>query len=1026
MGKKSKAAKAKAKAIAKTKEEKAPELTTSVEVKGENKELEVEPPKVEEIKKENETKIEEIDHKVEKEEPAEVDEPLNEAKENAEIKDGQPVILSKTKMTSAKKRRVEKALNKISLKNRRVQLFEELTKYMLTDEELPNLKSSTLLGVETDEENKVVVIIPKKATAVQKKPKVVKKVEEEKVTKIVVEDGKKTFGFGFSTEKVQLEDKPKEPEKPKLGRVVLINTKMESEESSESNDEEEEKMESPSEENSEDTSTHSDQENEENEDVLIKEPKNETMECEEKSEESDGEAHSEKDETNETLQKEKMEEDNLKLDFSDDAYEAESTPKHNQTEDTKSQSVDDAKKVKENKTKLEEVRKNKIVYPVYIPRSKEIKERRNGLPIMMEEANIIEAVIENEVVVICGETGSGKTTQIPQILYEIGFGNENSQFSGLIGVTQPRRIAATAMAERVSEEMGELGNQVSYKIRYDTNVSQDTKIKFMTDGILLKEAQSDVMMTPYSCIIIDEAHERSINTDVLIGLLSRIVKLRNKQNKPLRLIIMSATLRVSEFLDNTNLFKERPKMIHIGSRQYPVVSYFSRTTVIDDYCSEAIKLIVKIHTKLPRGGILVFLTGKREIEDVCTRLNAMQQFQDTLCALPLYSSLDPEKQRKVFQKDPKGRRLCIVSTNVAETSLTIPDIRYVVDSGRAKERLYDVKSGVSSFVIDWISQANAQQRAGRAGRCMAGYCYRMYSSAMYHDTFTQFTEPEVRRMPLESVVLTLKGMGIEKVVNFPFPSQISCEGLKRAVRLLQLIGLLDKKEDITDLGKIVKEYPLHPRLGKLLHLLNKEELGEVALSLVSALSVGDLFIDGHFNRSIFTNKDSDLLSYVTMVDAFRLGNSKKGVTLKEFCQQYGVKQQAFKEILQLREQLCGILKVPNELPKRLTTPEENVKIRKVIANCFVDNVGRLVKKEEMGKFAKLNIRNAYITAVAKEPCVIAQQSFLFGQIPDYVVFHEIIEFNYKSMRGVTRVNYKWLEDVSPDFMKLFEKKTFAE
>lgn len=725
---------------------------------------------------------------------------------------------SNTKMTAAKKKRVEKARQKVALKVRRQELFRELSKMMLTSEELPNFRSSTMLGVDMDAENKEnIVIMPKKAVPKQpKQKKTPVKEEPEKVTQIVVADGKKTFGFGFVNDNVKVVEKEQEVVQPKMDveRVIFINTPKEEEEDSSVSDQ------------------------------------GESME-----EISEGEESTDEGSQNQSVQE-------TKDPFRGTRETSRVRSVTTRLEELPRPSADVPSSVATKKDDL--VKKDKRIVPVEIPRSEEMKERRSKLPVMMEEANIIEAVIENEVVVVCGETGSGKTTQIPQILYEIGFGNPNSVFKGMIGVTQPRRIAATAMAERVKEEMGGAGNVVSHQIRYDSTVSPDTKIKFMTDGILLRESQSDVLLQQYSCIIIDEAHERSINTDVLIGLLSRIVGLRNKRNLPLRLIIMSATLRISEFLDNERLFKVKPALIQVGSRQYPVRSYFSKRTEVDDYCSEAIDRVNKIHRKLPPGGILVFLTGHREIEDVCSRLREMKGNED-LHVLPLYSSLDPENQHRVFDPVPEGKRLCVVSTNVAETSLTIPNIKYVVDSGRAKERVYDSQSGVSAFVIDWISKASAEQRAGRAGRTGEGFCYRLYSSAVYNDTFVDFYEPEVKRMPLESVVLSLKGIGIDRVINFPFPSALSVEGLRRATSLLQVLGLLDEKENVTEMGKIVKEFPLHPRLGKLLYLAQQAGLQEIGLSLVSSLSVGELFTDVKCDRSVFMNKDSDLLSYVQFV-----------------------------------------------------------------------------------------------------------------------------------------------------------------
>ncbi|NWT25537.1 DHX37 helicase, partial [Cardinalis cardinalis] len=452
---------------------------------------------------------------------------------------------------------------------------------------------------------------------------------------------------------------------------------------------------------------------------------------------------------------------------------------------------------------------------VFIPvhRSPEIQEARLKLPILAEEQVVMEAINDNPIVIICGETGSGKTTQVPQFLYEAGYASSG----GIIGITEPRRVAAVSMSQRVAKEMNLSHRVVSYQIRYEGNVTDETQIKFMTDGVLLKEIQKDFLLSKYKVIIIDEAHERSMYTDILIGLLSRIVPLRHKKGLPLKLIIMSATLRVEDFTANTRLFSVQPPVIQVDARQFPVTVHFNKKTPLDDYSGECFRKVCKIHRMLPAGGILVFLTGQAEVHSLCRRLRKAFPYQKNntaadsvpllfslgkddredaveeirkfkssrkrrrvltlpkidlnnysvvppdegdedrdfdsdddaagsdldldlgdgdseedeksdsslpLYVLPLYSLLAPEKQAKVFRPPPPGTRLCVVATNVAETSLTIPGIKYVVDSGREKRRCYDRITGVSSFRVSWVSQASAEQRAGRAGRTEPGHCYR--------------------------------------------------------------------------------------------------------------------------------------------------------------------------------------------------------------------------------------------------------------------------------------------------------------
>ncbi|KAG0676179.1 putative ATP-dependent RNA helicase DHR1 [Kluyveromyces marxianus] len=568
---------------------------------------------------------------------------------------------------------------------------------------------------------------------------------------------------------------------------------------------------------------------------------------------------------------------------------------------------------------VDENLKRKAFY-VKVQRSDEVQLVRTALPVFAEEYRIMEAINHNDVVIICGETGSGKTTQVPQFLYESGYGNSSSADTpGMIGITQPRRVAAVSMANRVSNEMGDHGGYVGYQIRFDSSTKQDTRMKFMTDGVLLREMMNDFKLTKYSSIIIDEAHERNINTDILIGMLSRCVRLRAKEraqdpvkNKKLKLIIMSATLRVSDFSENPALFPTPPPVLKVDARQYPVAVHFNRKTKFD-YAEEAFRKTCKIHQRLPPGAILVFMTGQQEITHMVKRLRKEFPFpkrqsliqkdniptvrvdaatadveaedvdfsvvvkeemqfeedlpsdeegsdaeeeeegfeetleegqtdRDPLYVLPLYSLLPTKEQMKVFRDPPPGSRLCVVATNVAETSLTIPGVRYVVDCGRSKERKFDETTGVQSFEIDWISKASADQRSGRAGRTGPGHCYRLYSSAVYERDFEQFSKPEILRMPVESIVLQMKSMAIHNIINFPFPTPPDPSALAKAQKLLQYLGALDNNERITEDGRAMSLFPLSPRFAKMLLVGNENDCLKYVVTIVSALSVGEPFL----------------------------------------------------------------------------------------------------------------------------------------------------------------------------------------
>ncbi|KAF7616549.1 P-loop containing nucleoside triphosphate hydrolase protein [Aspergillus flavus] len=691
-------------------------------------------------------------------------------------------------------------------------------------------------------------------------------------------------------------------------------------------------------------------------------------------------------------------------------------------------------------------------FHVQVDRSEDIQNARLGLPVVGEEQKIMEAIYNNSSVVIWGATGSGKTTQLPQFLFEAGFGNPDSPNPGMIAVTQPRRVAAVSMAKRVGDELGQFSDQVSYQIRFESTVSKKTAIKFMTDGILIREIAEDFSLSKYSIIVIDEAHERSVNTDILIGMVSRIVDLRKAMSeedpavKPLKLVVMSATLRISDFTQNPNLFRQGPPpLVQAEGRQYPVTVHFSRRTR-QDYVEEAYRKVSRGHRKLPPGGMLVFLTGQNEIRQLSKRLK--QAFKPTqrggetevkvqisandapleaedldigdadlskvgnedddsdleitgldnddddddgfdlgeeamgsstrVHVLPLYSQLPTKEQLRVFEPPPEGSRLIILATNVAETSLTIPGIRYVFDCGRAKEKQYDLDTGVQKFQVNWISKASANQRAGRAGRTGPGHCYRLYSSAVYENEFAQYTEPEILRTPIEGVVLQMKSMGLHNVINFPFPTPPSRQGLAKAEKLLKNLGALTSDGKVTQIGNRLSTYPLSPRFGKMLYIGHQHGCMPYVIALVSALAVGDLFVpenqidpnpkgDNREKDAVYTNSDrledtvreqrhkdyarahrlwsqhddtSDALKFLSAICAY--GYASDG---ESFCEKMFLRGKGFKEATQLRSQLTDIVRANNPgvvgaYQPRLSQPtEKQIKaLKQIVTAGFIDNV----------------------------------------------------------------------------------------
>lgn len=592
-----------------------------------------------------------------------------------------------------------------------------------------------------------------------------------------------------------------------------------------------------------------------------------------------------------------------------------------------------------------------------------------------------------------------------------------------------------------------------YQIRFDSSTGDNTAVKFMTDGILLREIAQDISLPQYSAIVIDEAHERSVNTDILIGMMSRIVDLRRNlmkddpKIKPLKLVIMSATLRISDFTENARLFRfGSPPLLKAEGRQYPVTVHFSRRTRMD-YLEEVHQKIKRGHRKLPPGGMLVFMTGQNEITALAKRLK--QDFPSTQGAdvkqppvrisaadapleaedldigdeknpddyddgsdaeseihglddedenefdiaedgeetptlkvhvLPLYSQLPTKQQLRVFESPPDGSRLIVLATNVAETSLTIPGIRYVFDCGRSKERKYDRTTGVQSFEIGWISKASAEQRAGRAGRTGPGHCYRLYSSAVYERDFQQYAEPEILRTPIEGLVLQLKSMGIHKVVNYPFPTPPDRQQLAKAEKLLQYLGGIDDDGKITSQGQQLSVYPLSPRFSRMLVIGQNHNLTAYIIALVSALAVPDVFIpENLLNLTSRPQDDDHIRSYADNVedearesrrkaynkahgilaqhdrtsDASKLltalcGYAAERKSPENFASQMFLRLKALQEATQLRQQLtnivrkenprCGITSYEPRLPP--PTKEQLAKLNYIVAAGFIDQVAQ--------------------------------------------------------------------------------------
>ncbi|KAG2687764.1 hypothetical protein I3760_09G066000 [Carya illinoinensis] len=477
-----------------------------------------------------------------------------------------------------------------------------------------------------------------------------------------------------------------------------------------------------------------------------------------------------------------------------------------------------------------------------------IEKQRQRLPVYKYRTAILYLVEKHATTIIVGETGSGKTTQIPQYLKEAGW----AEGGRVIACTQPRRLAVQAVAARVAEEMGvKLGEEVGYTIRFeDLTNSGTTMIKFLTDGVLLREMMDDPLLTKYSVVMVDEAHERSISTDILLGLLKKIQRCR----PDLRLIISSATIEAKSMSAFFQTSKRRralegeelgprmdPAILSVEGRGFHVQIHFVEEPV-QDYVQAAVSTVLLIHDQEPMGDILVFLTGQDDIDAAIHLLNEEAQtnrkHSSGLIVLPLYSGLPRAEQELIFSPTPRGKRKVVISTNIAETSLTLEGIVYLVDSGFSKQKFYNPISDIENLVVAPISKASARQRAGRAGRVRPGKCYRLYTEEYFSKEMSAEGIPEMQRSNLVSCVIQLKALGIDNILGFDWPASPSPEAMIRALEILYSLGILDDDAKLTSpAGFQVAEIPLEPMISKM--ILSSNELGcsEEILTIAAVLSV---------------------------------------------------------------------------------------------------------------------------------------------------------------------------------------------
>lgn len=615
------------------------------------------------------------------------------------------------------------------------------------------------------------------------------------------------------------------------------------------------------------------------------------------------------------------------------------------------------------------------------------------LPISQEKNQIIAALQTNQVIIVAGETGSGKTTQLPKIAMEAGLG-----IKGMIGHTQPRRIAARTIAMRIAAELQTpLGSAVGFKVRFSDRTSQNTYIKLMTDGILLSELQNDRWLNQYDCLIIDEAHERSLNIDFLLG----FIKLLLAKRHDLKVIITSATIDVQRFAQ----FFDNAPVIEVKGRTFPVeVHYLEQETSEQDDPILMVADAVEQACSQGPGDILVFQSGEKEIREVIEVLT-MRKVKAML--LPLYARLSVADQQKVFQN--ASMRKIVVTTNVAETSLTVPNIRFVVDSGMARISRYNYRNKLQRLPIEPISQANAEQRKGRCGRVGPGICYRLYTlEDLSHRSL--FTEPEILRTHLAGVLLKMLSMRIKRIEAFPFLDPPDSRYVKDGFTLLYRIGAVDERRHLTIIGRQLANIPIEPKLGRVIIAANQFGALKEILIIVSALSIVDpkerpaeFQAKADLAHSQFQDENSDFIGYINLWHF--IYEQKKKLSHQQFrklCRQNFLSYLRVCEWFDIHEQLEQIAKELNFRQNQI--PADYSLIHKALLTGLIDSIGLKDEKKEY-------------TGARNSTFYLHPSSSLFKKSPLWVVAFEIIHTTKTYARVNAKVEPQWVEEVAGHLLK---------
>ncbi|NWK56419.1 ATP-dependent RNA helicase HrpA [Verrucomicrobiaceae bacterium N1E253] len=634
------------------------------------------------------------------------------------------------------------------------------------------------------------------------------------------------------------------------------------------------------------------------------------------------------------------------------------------------------------------------------------------LPVAKRRDEIMEAMRSHQVVIVVGETGSGKTTQLPKMAYQLACEEGKN---GRVGCTQPRRLAAATVARRVAEEMGTgLGDRVGYQVRFVEKVQEETSIKFMTDGILLAETQRDRNLRQYDTLIIDEAHERSLNIDFVLGYLKNLLRRR----KDLRVVVSSATLDAGKF---SEYFDGAP-VVNVEGRTFPVEDHYLPALTDGEDLSRHVARAVEWVTDLDAGGdVLIFLPGEREIRE-CTEALDGRQFPQT-DILPLFARLGLDEQERVFKTGGPRRRV-VLATNVAETSVTIPGIVYVIDSGLARVSRWNPVRQIQRLQVEQISQASARQRRGRCGRVREGVCIRLYSEEI-HDAADEYTDPEIRRSALSGVILRMKSLKLPDVREFPFLSPPSTRAISEGHRTLEEIGAMEKEGPLSVIGRKLANLPLDPRLGRMLIEAEQRKVLEGVLVMVGGMSVMDVRERPQEKQSEadtahkkFNDEDSDFLTLLhiwSAVGAFRDPSSKrrrfKRNQLRKYCKQHFL---SFRRVMEWDQVVAEL--------KRLVGQTLKVRVGELAAER-----SQWGDEDEMHKSLLVGIpkqfgfwdkeKRVYRSTGGREFAIFPGSGLFGKKKPEWLLAYELVETARVWARKVAKLDARWLEEVVPHLCK---------